>query len=146
MIKEGNFLLYTQILLFALLAYIGNFKQMITNPLLLLIFIAGATISAVASFNLGKESFSPTPYPLKTNLLSQKGLYRHIRHPMYTGLITVGAALLVSRFRLETFVVFAAFVIILNAKADLEEELLAKKHKEYQAYIQKTKKFIPFLF
>lgn len=146
MTKEGNFLLYAQLVLLLLLFYLGNLKNVFNNFLLLGIFAAGLVVLIVSYLNIGPQSYSPFPQPTKANVFSQNGLYRYLRHPMYSGLIVLGIALVFSSMRLETFIVLVALIVILNLKADQEEELLSQKYKEYQEYITKTKKFIPYLY
>ena len=79
--------------------------------------------------------------------LIQRGPYGLVRHPIYTGLLTMalGSALLIGR--VGGIVGFILFVIAFWMKAGHEEALMLQQFPaEYAAYRQRTKRVIPFLF
>lgn len=83
----------------------------------------------------------------KTTRLVTSGAYRYIRHPFYSSLLFVaGGACLksVSPFTLLLAAAVAVFVY-LTGKVE-ESEDVAYFGEEYQAYMKKTKMFIPFIF
>lgn len=143
---KGSYLFYIQLILVLLLFYLGNFKIILNNIFLSIILLMSALTIGFTSLNLGPKSFSPFPTPSKTNELKTNGLFKYSRHPIYAGLIIMGLILLLSSFRLETFIVYTSLIVVLNIKADLEEEHLSQKHKDYKFYAQKTRKFFPFLY
>jgi len=67
-------------------------------------------------------------------------------HPMYTGIMLIGLALLLSRPSFQIFLIYAVLMYVLDQKASLEEELLSKIYPQYKPYKQKTKKFIPKIY
>ncbi|SFV86280.1 hypothetical protein MNB_SUP05-SYMBIONT-4-739 [hydrothermal vent metagenome] len=73
------------------------------------------------------------------------GIYRWIRHPMYTSVITLCFAFASTND--HKIAQFAMLVLILNLflKSNLEEKLLIQRFDSYQAYKDKTGQFIPFL-
>lgn len=146
MSKEHNYLLYIQLILILLLAYFGNISKVFSNPILAIIFSLGVVICALSSLRLGIKSFSPFPHPSETNIHARGGIYKYARHPLYSGLVLMGLALLLSNLRLETFAVLITLVLVLNIKADVEEEHLLRRHEGYKAYLKNTKKFIPFIY
>lgn len=144
--KEHSYLLYIQLILLSLLVYFGNLRAVFVNPILLFIFSLGIIVCALSFIRLGRKSFSPFPHPSKTNIHINEGIYKFARHPLYSGLILIGITLLLSNLRIETLAVLIANAIVLNIKADIEEELLLKKHIGYKNYQENTKKFIPFVY
>ena len=92
------------------------------------------------------HSLTPLPHPRDDAQLVQAGVYSLVRHPLYSGLI--GAAFSWALYERSlshlagTIVIFVFF----NAKATLEETWLGQKYPEYDAYQQRVKKLIPWLY
>jgi protein-S-isoprenylcysteine O-methyltransferase Ste14 len=146
MTDKGSFFLYAQVILFLLVLYWGSFKGILTNPFLIIVFLAGVGIIASALLKLGHKNYSPHPKPRETNELTTTGIYKYIKHPFYTGMALIGLCMVLSVQRLEILIVYIVFLIVQNIKADIEEEYLLERHKEYRDYQSKTKKFIPYLY
>jgi len=83
----------------------------------------------------------------KTSSLVTSGVFKYIRHPMYASLLVLAWGEFLKQVSwLGVFLVLVASVFLwLTAKRD-EEECMAYFGSEYQRYMQKTKRFIPFLF
>ncbi len=82
-----------------------------------------------------------------TTRLVTIGIYRLIRHPMYASLLALGWGAFLKSISIAS----AALVTILTISAYLtakveEAENLAKFGLAYRDYMQKTRRFIPFLF
>lgn len=78
--------------------------------------------------------------------LVERGPYRFVRHPIYTGIVTMFFATALALGRLAgfaaTLLMFASFWIKLRA----EEELMLQQFPEqYAAYRRRTKRIIPFV-
>ena len=73
-----------------------------------------------------------------------RGIYRYIRHPIYTGdiLLLLGLQLTLNSW-LILGVVFLAPVVAVQAIK--EEKKLIAELPDYEAYTRHTKRFIPFL-
>lgn len=79
--------------------------------------------------------------------LIQRGPYRYVRHPIYSGLLlmVLGAAIFYGRA--TGFAALAIFFITFWFRARQEEKLLTKQFPEaYPDYKARVKKFIPFVF
>lgn len=142
----GKYLFYIQLPLILLLIYVCDLEKLLSNVVLASLFTLGITLAFWAFYNMGSKNYSPFPEPKPNGEFTQKGAYKYIRHPMYTGLILIAAALTLSNLDLIPFLVFAVLVYVLDEKSTLEEILLAKMHPEYKNYQAKTKKFIPFTY
>ncbi|MFZ5905679.1 MAG: methyltransferase family protein [Chloroflexota bacterium] len=83
----------------------------------------------------------------KTTQLVTSGIYRYIRHPLYSSLLLLAWGIFFKHpsWTGTAFVLAASFFLILTAGAD-EKECVQFFSVEYQEYMQKTKRFIPFLF
>lgn len=143
---DNRYLFFIQVFLILLLFYFGDFNSIFTNGLLTIPFIFGLVLALWSYYNMGSKNFSPFPEPRKGSKIVEGGSYRYIRHPMYTGVLLIAVVLFISKASFLSFLVLALLVYVIDEKAKLEEDLLAKLHKEYLEYQQKTKKFIPKLY
>ncbi len=143
---NGKYLLYIQIALIVLIFYFGNLSRVFENGILTIIFIIGAIIGLWAFYNMGSSNFSPFPQPKKGAKLAQSGIYKYIRHPMYSGIALVAISLFLSNPQFLSFTILALLCYVLDMKATAEEDFLTKLHQEYKEYVAKTKKFIPRLY
>mmetsp|Transcript_15111 Transcript_15111/g.42339 ORF Transcript_15111/g.42339 Transcript_15111/m.42339 type:complete len:252 (+) Transcript_15111:172-927(+) len=140
--KRGEALLLGQAILLAACA----FPPQALNPLAQLcgvgLIASGFGLIYFGSIDLG-ASLSPLPKPREGNTLRTTGIYSVCRHPMYSGLLvgSVGAALLDPSPARSLFVV--ALALLLNSKAVLEEEELAKIHPSYNDYKEMAPRLLP---
>jgi len=142
----GVILFALQIILFLVLFLLSNLYLLLSVPILLLMLFLGLVIGGMGIAHIGRASYSPFPKPTKKNTLSRRGIYKHIRHPMYVGLMLIGLALLTSRFTPLALAFFLLFVVITFAKAKLEETLMEQLHPKYRDYKRQVKMFIPYLY
>lgn len=83
----------------------------------------------------------------KTTTLVTTGIYRYIRHPLYSSLFFLAWGIF---FKMPTWygalLAFSASGFLwATAKAD-EAECIRFFGPEYEAYMQRSKRFVPFLF
>lgn len=83
----------------------------------------------------------------KTSELVKTGIFRYIRHPMYSSLLflTWGIYLKNPDWILLNAAVFSTVFLFLTACAD-EKECIAYFGDEYMDYMKKTKLFFPFIY
>jgi protein-S-isoprenylcysteine O-methyltransferase Ste14 len=83
----------------------------------------------------------------KTSTLVTAGIYKYIRHPLYSSLLFLAwGAFLKDCTRVTLFFVLcSSFFLFLTARRD-ESECLDHFGEEYRAYMRGTKRFVPFLF
>ncbi len=83
----------------------------------------------------------------KTTQLVDTGIYRYIRHPMYASLLflTWGIWLKNPSFVLLIVSLLSAIMLYITARLD-EKECILFFGDKYGQYMQKTKRFIPYLF
>ena len=106
--------------------------------------VAGAGILVLAALNLGR-SLTPLPTPVPRGVLQTGGLYRFVRHPIYSGLLVLlfgSAATSGSAVRL---VLAAALLGLLTRKARWEEDMLRRRYPDYDDYARRTPRFVPRL-
>nr|MBF0685884.1 isoprenylcysteine carboxylmethyltransferase family protein [Pseudomonas sp.] len=83
----------------------------------------------------------------KTSALVTVGIFRYIRHPLYTSLLLLAWGVFFKRPELSGLLcaLAATFCLWLTARRD-EKECLAYFGDDYRRYMQRSKRFIPFLF
>ena len=96
-------------------------------------------------FNLGKN-LTPLPYPVDHNELVQTGVYRVVRHPLYSSQLFAGFGWVIFTLSLSHFLLLVAAFLFFSYKADKEEQWLKERHPEYAEYAKRVKKFIPFVY
>ncbi|MEY4458617.1 MAG: hypothetical protein RIS25_1210 [Actinomycetota bacterium] len=112
--------------------------------LAVVLLAVGGGLVVAALIQLGRAA-TATPVPNSSGVLRTSGLYRSVRHPIYSGLFVIAAGLALSGMTLGHVILAVAFVILMNTKARFEEALLTQKFPEYPEYAQRTGRFIPRL-
>ena len=109
------------------------------------LFIAPGLIILVISFkNLGR-SLTANPVPLENAKLIETGIYKYVRHPIYTGLLLAMLGSAVQSMAIVKLFVWLVLLAVLTYKAKFEETLLAKKYPGYVDYMKRTGRFVPRL-
>jgi protein-S-isoprenylcysteine O-methyltransferase Ste14 len=114
------------------------------NVVGLVLFLAGQLIRRVGKRTL-KKNYSYGLKPPET--LIKRGLYKHVRHPIYLAMLlyTTGSPLIFSS--LYGFLVTLGFIPFTLYRIKIEEEMLVEKvGDEYREYVKKTKKLIPYVY
>lgn len=104
--------------------------------------IGGLGIVVLAASHLG-ESLTPTPEPKSGSVLRTDGLYRLVRHPIYSGVLVIVIGLVLRTGSLIALAVGLVTVAFFNTKAAWEERRLAQRHDDYVAYRARTPRFVP---
>jgi protein-S-isoprenylcysteine O-methyltransferase Ste14 len=107
--------------------------------------IFGITLIIVSSVSLNKN-LTPFPSPKDESTLITTGVYRYIRHPIYTGILLTTVGYGVYSENTLRLLVFIALLILFVSKASYEETLLLKKFPEYNNYRQQTAALIPGIY
>jgi protein-S-isoprenylcysteine O-methyltransferase Ste14 len=107
--------------------------------------VGGGLVAGRGAWDL-RASLSPFPRPIAGAPLIESGVYRLIRHPIYSGLAlgAIGWGM-VTRSILATASAGLLFML-LAGKSRHEEALLSAVHPEYRAYQLRTKRLIPWIY
>ena len=113
----------------------------------LIVYIGGVAFRYLARIYLGRH-FSPHVRIETDHQLITGGLYRLYRHPLYVGLLllVVGVTLYIGNWL--TFILALVFMsYLLNRRMQHEEDLLLQRFgNPYQQYLEKSYRFIPFIY
>jgi protein-S-isoprenylcysteine O-methyltransferase Ste14 len=109
--------------------------------------IAGAVLLGSGLAELRRaEALTAVPFPRDGATLVRTGPYRHVRHPIYGGLILGGLGLAMLTPWLGTFLAVALLAAVLDLKRRREEAWLVERYPAYEAYRARTKALIPLLY
>ncbi len=108
----------------------------------IVVTVIGILVMVVAATELGR-GLTAAPLPNKHAQLRTAGLYRHVRHPIYTGLLLAGIAYTLPSGNGWVAAACGLLILLINFKARWEERHLERRFLEYAAYSRHTSRFIP---
>ncbi len=108
-----------------------------------MLFALGLTVFAAAAFSLGNNNFTIMPDPRADNTLSQRGVYRWVRHPMYTSVLLCGSAVAFGAPSSWRWMALGLCVVVLVLKVRYEEGKLTERHPEYVQRMAGTYRLVP---
>jgi protein-S-isoprenylcysteine O-methyltransferase Ste14 len=97
----------------------------------------------VSAGELGRR-LTAHPSPNGRGTLRRNGLYRFVRHPMYTGVMSMALGSALATVSLARALSATALVVLFNVKARFEERSLSAHFAEYVDYAATTPRFLPF--
>ncbi|HIM58751.1 MAG TPA: isoprenylcysteine carboxylmethyltransferase family protein [Gammaproteobacteria bacterium] len=121
----------------------AQFGHLSTLSTALIVFSIAIGIISVVNMKLNNLNIVPT---LKDqHQLVTHGIYRFIRHPMYTSVLLFCLALTLTIAGNQAIIILLILLIDLILKSNVEEKLLSERFKNYPNYKNKTGRFLPFL-
>ena len=130
--------------LFLLLLVVNPFEVLfeVERIISLTLYLFAALILASAAIALG-SALTASPIPKDDAELVTRGIYKRVRHPMYSALLLIGLGLLLSTFNLFSLIVYLALIALLLEKSKYEDALLAARHRDALRYQASTGRFLP---
>lgn len=110
------------------------------------ILLLGSITMAIQGFYLLHTIGRPTQGIEDTTILVRTGIYKYIRHPLYSSLILLGWGVLLKEISFLPAILAILVTIFSLMMAMVEEkENLQRFGEEYASYMKSTKRFLPFL-
>ena len=109
------------------------------------LIVLAIVIGLTALVHMQPKNLNIVPELKPHHQLITHGIYRHIRHPMYTSVMLFCLALMLSNNTWMTQLVMLILVVDLWFKSKREESLLSERFPHYQQYRERTGRFLPFL-
>lgn len=109
-----------------------------------LIFV-GLLLAGLGIVVLG-ANLSPFPRPRPTVTLVERGAYRYLRHPIYSGLVLAGLGWSVAAGSLAALILTLALAVLFDLKARREEAWLLERLPGYESYRARTRRFVPGIY
>ena len=106
--------------------------------------IAGVALVLVAVVTL-RAVIQVEPAPRADAWLVTRGIYRYLRHPIYTGMLVVTIGLLLMKPTVAVAIAGVVFIAFLVAKTRFEEKLLMQRYPAYSDYRRRAWGLVPGL-
>lgn len=100
-------------------------------------------IISVASIVTLNRNLSAFPTPKQNAELIQSGIYKYIRHPIYSGILFFTFGFSMYSENTLRLLIFFALLILFRFKAAYEEKLLQDRFSNYADYKKTTGMFLP---
>jgi protein-S-isoprenylcysteine O-methyltransferase Ste14 len=111
-----------------------------------LFYLVGWIIGISALWAFQRSRLSVFPEPNAGSQLLTHGIYRHIRHPIYTAVLLIAGSLAFEDGSRMRIVAWVLLLVVLLMKMDYEERLLLQKFPGYSDYKKKTWRLIPLVY
>ncbi len=119
-------------------------SEVLMNISLILVILGYLSLFLFGQHNANRND-APLLFIEKTTSLVTRGLYRYIRHPIYSSLIFLDFGLLFKEISwINGCIALVACVFLLLTSRAEENENLNYFGSQYQQYMARTKLFIPF--
>ncbi|WP_310993893.1 methyltransferase family protein [Aequorivita marina] len=105
-------------------------------------FGMGALVTLIAVFQLN-VNLSPFPSPLPGAKLIKNGVYKFVRHPIYTGLILAFFGYAIISDSVYRLLIAALLFVLFYIKTRYEEKRLLEKFPKYAEYKEQSGRFFP---
>jgi protein-S-isoprenylcysteine O-methyltransferase Ste14 len=116
------------------------------SALAALLLVAGAAVGAAALVSNRPGNFNVRPELKAGARLAIGGIYRWVRHPMYSAVLLVTLGTVALDVRVWRALLWLALLVVLLTKARREERLLLQRFPQYAEYRARTRRFIPGLW
>ena len=108
----------------------------------IVLIIVAAVFAVAAAVQLG-PGLTASPLPSAAAQLRTTGVYGCVRHPIYTGLLLGGAAVVLLGGRTSRVWMWLALLTLLWGKTWLEERKLTTRFPGYRDYAAATPRLVP---
>lgn len=92
-----------------------------------------------------QRSLTAMPIPKADGKMTRQGLYRYVRHPMYSSVLLFSFGIALYSGSLYKYLLVGSLFILLYFKSSYEESFLSEKYPDYSNYAKVTPRFLPKL-
>lgn len=144
-IKKKDILLVTIQFILLVVFYIPFIPTIFQVPVAVtymgaVISIFGFLVILLAIIQLNKN-LTPFPTPKQEGVLINSGLYKYVRHPIYSGIFIAAIGMAFYNSSYWQLTISLILLILFYYKSNYEESLLIEKFKDYEAYKKNTRRF-----
>ena len=144
-LKDLLFVIAQVFLFLVFIAFPGGFAAPFGIQLLAFVMVTGgALLTATSMMRLG-SGLTPSPRPDEKSKLITSGVYKYIRHPIYSGIILILTGISVYSLNFPRGLLTLLLLILFYYKSRYEEELLLLRYPEYRDYMKHTGRFFPVI-
>jgi protein-S-isoprenylcysteine O-methyltransferase Ste14 len=127
----------------AYVAYPFGGELLPVGAILVLISVSILALSFIEHMRRNAAPPNVTPTPKQDAALVETGLYKWIRHPIYSAVIlgVLGSGL--AHGHIVPLLMTIVFIVFFGVKARYEESMLRQVYPQYADYMKRTGRFIP---
>lgn len=92
-----------------------------------------------------RRSLTVVPIPKEAGRLSTSGLYRYVRHPMYSSVLLLAFGVSLDSGSAIKYLLTLSLCVLFYLKSVYEEKYLRLKYPEYAEYSTRIPRFVPFI-
>lgn len=107
--------------------------------------VAGLGMATAAMWRLG-SSLTPLPAPKAGAVLSERGPYALVRHPIYGGVVLAAFGWGLVTASGAALVAAGALLVFFDLKSRREETWLVERYPDYPAYRSRTRRLLPWIY
>jgi len=153
--QRGEWYVVIQFLLFALIFFIPLLlSDLVEWPdpldtigvgLGIVLGLFGGLIALGGVLSLG-NNLTAVPYPKEDAVFVERGAFRIVRHPIYSGIIMAAFGWGFLNNSLITLLFAVILLVFFDIKSRREEQWLCEKYLDYPAYQARVRKLIPLIY
>ncbi len=107
--------------------------------------LLGGILAVAGVLNLGRN-LTAVPHPKEDAVFVEHGVYRLVRHPIYSGIIFGAVGWSCLQNSLLTLLLALLLFLFFDIKSRREEKWLVAKYPAYPAYQSRVRKLIPRVY
>ena len=107
--------------------------------------VAAVLLMIWARITFGRRSFHYAADPTEGGLVTT-GPYRYMRHPIYAAILLFLWTGIATNWSWRSAALGVLATAMLFLRMFFEETLVRQRYPEYEAYAQRTKRVVPFIF
>ncbi len=138
-------MIYVVIQFGCIIYLIINARLNLIESFSILLIMLSLIVGLMAVINMRLDNLNIVPTLKDRHQLVTHGIYRFIRHPMYTSVLLFCSALTLTNAHGVAQLVMLILFVDLILKSNVEEKLLTERFSTYQNYRGKTGRFLPFM-
>jgi protein-S-isoprenylcysteine O-methyltransferase Ste14 len=102
-----------------------------------------AVLMAASAYLALRPAFRVRPEPKPDAPFIEHGIYRRIRHPMYTAVMFIAASMVIHVRAWTAVLVWCALAVVLTLKSRYEDALWREREPRAAEYQRRVGRFIP---
>jgi protein-S-isoprenylcysteine O-methyltransferase Ste14 len=139
-------ILVTAVAALALVRMLYTSSAFGTGPITIGMQVVAIALMLYARITFGLRSFHAAANPTAGGLVT-RGPYAVVRNPIYAAIILFTCAAVVAHRSLENALLAVAITVAMLVRIRLEEKLLREHYRgEYEEYVRRVKRLVPFVF
>lgn len=115
------------------------------NVVGIILVLVGVLMGLLSVIQLNKN-LSPFPTPINGGELIETGLYKYIRHPIYTSILSTLLGYGLYSGSAYKILITVTLLVLFFYKSKYEERKLSLVFNDYPEYMKKTGRFLPKAF